>query len=1141
MSDIFETYWPQPQEDLKHLVGVTLLKCFWKELVFTGFLAVVKSIALYIGPVLIQGFVDVTDGQGSSAYEGYYLLCILLISKTIEVLSTHHFDFHSGKLGMLIRSSLMTTVFKKGLRLSCSSRQANGVGKIVNHMAVDADQVAEMMSNVHDIWLMPLHIALALVLVYAYMGVSTFAALAAVVAALTYSVMSTHKTNSYMNSVMEARDARMRATNEMLNNMRAIKFQGWEEHFSKKVQSSRDQECSWLIRFMNTSSVTLAVIFNAPYVISALTLSAAILLGLTLDAGTVFTLITLLGVLEEPIRTFPDALISFSQAIISLERLDLYLTSSDLDGSVEREEECSDNSSVKVQQGNFSWDDNGDEKILIDINLGIQKGELVAIVGTVGSGKSSLLASILGEMHKITGTVLVSGTTGYVAQTPWIQHCTIEENILFGLPMDRERYQEVLRVCCLEKDLEMMEFGDKTEIGERGINLSGGQKQRIQLARAVYQDCDIYFLDDIFSAVDAQTGSEIFKECVRGILKDKTILLVTHQVDFLQYADLIMLMRDGMIVQSGKYENLLKSGMDFGALVAAHENSMMSVNMNNSTTGEYTQQTQQSSENSLVQVKPNGESIHSDPEDGYSEFSSEDDYSKLIEEEEKETGHITWELAYFVSHLGLAIAQRFFNEMLQSILHAPMSFFDTTPSGRILTRVSLSYDVLYPVQCFPRYLCLLLANCIPLDSTVLAKYLGYYLASSRELTRLDSITEAPIIHHFSETISGVMTIRCFRKQGMFCQGNIDRVNANLRMDFHNIGAAGWMGFRLELLGSLIFCIATLFVIISPSAIIKPELVGMFLSYGLPLNSVLFWTTYMACFLENRMVSVERIKQFTDTPSEAPWWIMNFIPDPNWPSHGNIELKDLQASNGMVNFGMQVRYRPNTPLVLKGITLTILGGEKVGIVGRTGSGKSTLIQAFFRLVEPSDGTITIDGIDITKLGLHDLRSRLGIIPQEPVLFEGTVRSNLDPIGLYSDEEIWQSLYRCQLKDVVTAKPEKLDALVANGGDNWSVGQRQLLCLGRLLLKHHCKVIFMDEATASVDSQTDAVIQRIIREDFTACTIISIAHRIPTVMDCNRVLVMDDGLAEEYDEPAALLERPSLFKALVQEYTRRSTGF
>ncbi|CAI0389110.1 unnamed protein product [Linum tenue] len=1209
MSDIFETYWPQPQEDLKHLVGVTLLKCFWKELVFTGFLAVVKSIALYIGPVLIHGFVDVTDGQGSSAYEGYYLLCILLISKTIEVLSTHHFDFHSGKLGMLIRSSLMTTVFKKGLRLSCSSRQANGVGKIVNHMAVDADQVAEMMSNVHDIWLMPLHIALALVLVYAYMGVSTFAALAAVVAALTYSVMSTHKTNSYMNSVMEVRDARMRATNEMLNNMRAIKFQGWEEHFSKKVQSSRDQECSWLIRFMNTSSVTLAVIFNAPYVISALTLSAAILLGLTLDAGTVFTLITLLGVLEEPIRTFPDALISFSQAIISLERLDLYLTSSDLDGSVEREEECSDNSSVKVQQGNFSWDDNGDEKILIDINLGIQKGELVAIVGTVGSGKSSLLASILGEMHKITGTVLVSGTTGYVAQTPWIQHCTIEENILFGLPMDRERYQEVLRVCCLEKDLEIMEFGDKTEIGERGINLSGGQKQRIQLARAVYQDCDIYFLDDIFSAVDAQTGSEIFKECVRGILKDKTILLVTHQVDFLQYADLIMLMRDGMIVQSGKYENLLKSGMDFGALVAAHENSMMSVNMNNSTTGEYTQQTQQSSENSLVQVKPNGEN-------GYSEFSSEDDYSKLIEEEEKETGHITWELytqyctkaygwwgvaimvlvtlmwqssltgsdywlayetspgrpftplifislywviigvsclcilarAYFVSHLGLAIAQRFFNEMLQSILHAPMSFFDTTPSGRILTRASHdqeNVDVYIPlffgftVMMYFTLFSVVLVTCVFSWPTVFLLiplfwlniwYKGYYLASSRELTRLDSITEAPIIHHFSETISGVMTIRCFRKQGMFCQGNIDRVNANLRMDFHNIGAAGWMGFRLELLGSLIFCIATLFVIISPSAIIKPELVGMFLSYGLPLNSVLFWTTYMACFLENRMVSVERIKQFTDTPSEAPWWIMNFIPDPNWPSHGNIELKDLQ-----------VRYRPNTPLVLKGITLTILGGEKVGIVGRTGSGKSTLIQAFFRLVEPSDGTITIDGIDITKLGLHDLRSRLGIIPQEPVLFEGTVRSNLDPIGLYSDEEIWQSLYRCQLKDVVTAKPEKLDALVANGGDNWSVGQRQLLCLGRLLLKHHCKVIFMDEATASVDSQTDAVIQRIIREDFTACTIISIAHRIPTVMDCNRVLVMDDGLAEEYDEPAALLERPSLFKALVQEYTRRSTGF
>ncbi|RVW54609.1 ABC transporter C family member 4 [Vitis vinifera] len=299
------------------------------------------------------------------------------------------------------------------------------------------------------------------------------------------------------------------------------------------------------------------------------------------------------------------------------------------------------------------------------------------------------------------------------------------------------------------------------------------------------------------------------------------------------------------------------------------------------------------------------------------------------------------------------------------------------------------------------------------------------------------------------------------------------------------------------------CLSTMFMILLPSSIIKPENVGLSLSYGLSLNSVLFWAIYMSCFVENKMVSVERIKQFTNIPSEAAWQINDRLPPPNWPTHGNVELKDLQ-----------VRYRPNSPLVLKGITLNIRGKEKIGVVGRTGSGKSTLVQVFFR-------------------------SRFGIIPQEPVLFEGTVRSNVDPVGQYSDEEIWQSLEHCQLKEVVAGKPDKLDSLVVDNGDNWSVGQRQLLCLGRVMLKRS-RILFLDEATASVDSQTDAVIQRIIREDFANCTIISIAHRIPTVMDCDRVLVIDAGRAKEFDKPSRLLERHSLFGALVQEYANRSAG-
>lgn len=938
------------------------------------------------------------------------------------------------------------------------------------------------------------------------------------------------------------------------------------------------------------------------------------LMGIPLESGKILSALATFRILQEPIYNLPDTISMVAQTKVSLDRIASFLRLGDLeDDIVEKLPRSASGIALAIQNGNFSWDLSLSTPTLKDLNIQVNHGMRVAVCGTVGSGKSSLLSCILGEVPKVSGTVKVSGTKAFVAQSPWIQSGKIEENILFGKEMDREMYDRVLEACSLKKDLEILSFGDQTVIGERGINLSGGQKQRIQIARALYQDADIYLFDDPFSAVDAHTGSHIFKECLLGLLSSKTVIYVTHQVEFLPSADLILVLKDGRIAQAGKYEDILNSGTHFMELVGAHEKAMSALD----------------SFEPGNMISDAGENLQQDvhkKEDKREEQDSKTDatvvpHGQLVEEEEREKGKVgfwvywkyittayggalvpfillaqvifqflqigsnywmawatpiskdveppvkgsTLILVYVVLAVGSSLcilvratllvtagyktATLLFNKMHLCIFRAAMSFFDSTPSGRILNRASTdqsAVDMNIPYQIGGLAFSIIqLVGIIAVMSQVAWQvfivfipviavciwYQQYYISGARELARLVGVCKAPVIQHFAETISGSTTIRSFSQESRFMDTNLKLTDAYSRPKFYNAAAMEWLCFRLDMLSSITFAFSLVFLISIPQGVIEPGVAGLAVTYGLNLNMLQARVIWNLCNLENKIISVERILQYSSIPSEPPLAIEASNPLHNWPPHGEVDIRDLQ-----------VRYAPHMPLVLRGLTCVFQGGKKTGIVGRTGSGKSTLIQTLFRIVDPSAGQILIDGIDISTIGLHDLRSRLSIIPQDPTMFEGTVRSNLDPLEEYTDEHIWEALDKCQLGEEVRKKEGKLDASVIENGENWSMGQRQLVCLGRVLLKKS-KVLVLDEATASVDTATDNLIQQTLRLQFWDCTVVTIAHRITSVLDSDMVLLLDHGLAVEYDSPTKLLEnKKSSFSKLVAEYSSRlSTSF
>ncbi|KVI10190.1 AAA+ ATPase domain-containing protein [Cynara cardunculus var. scolymus] len=1182
----------------------TIVMCNLKELLISGFFALMKIITVSAGPLFLKSFIRVAEGNDSFSGEGYVLALGLFFSKILESLSQRQWDFRCRLIGIRVRSLLTAAIYKKQLNLSNAAKITHSAGEIMNYATVDAYRIGELPNWIHQSWTTILQLIFALAILFQAVGLATFASLGVIIFTVICNAPLAKLQHQFQSKLMIAQDERLKAISEALVNMKVLKLYAWEIHFKGVIEKLRTVEDKWLSAVQLRRAYNSFLFWSSPLLVSTATFGACYFIGIPLNASNVFTFVATLRLVQDPIRTIPDVIGFIIQAKVAFSRILNFLEAPELESAHVRQKvnKAGLDYNILIESASLSWEENLVKPTLRKINLRARLGEKIAICGEVGSGKSTLLAGILGEVPIIEGTLQVYGSIAYVSQSAWIQTGSIRDNILFGSAMDEQRYQETIEKCSLVKDLELLMYGDLTEIGERGVNLSGGQKQRIQLARALYQDADIYLLDDPFSAVDAHTASSLFNEFVMEALSRKTVLLVTHQVDFLPAFDSVLLdvfpqlMSDGEILAAAPYHQLMGSSREFQDLVNAHKE----------TAGSERLAEVSSSTKWITSIKD----VTNARTNKTSGASGDDQLIKKEEMEEGDTGlrpyiqylsqnkgylffsiaalsHVifvacnvcqnSWMAAnvdnpeittlklivvylaigvtamvfllsrsLFTVALGLQSSKSIFSQLLISLFRAPMSFYDSTPLGRVLSRVNVaeiisnvSVDLSIIDLDIPFNLIFALAATTNFYSNMgvlvfvtwqilfVSIPLRYYFSSAKMLMRINGTTKSLVANHLAESVAGAMTIRAFKQEDRFFLKNLDVVDINASPYLHSFAANNWLIQRLETISATVLSASGLCMVLLPPGTFSSGFIGMAMSYGLSLNMSLVMSIQNQCTLVNYIISVERVNQYMHLPSEAPIVIEKNRPPTNWPNVGKVDIQDLQ-----------IRYRPDTPLVLRGVTCTFQGGHKIGIVGRTGSGKTTLISALFRLVEPIGGKIVVDGIDISTVGLHDLRSRFGIIPQDPTLFNGTVRYNLDPLCQHTDQEIWEVLGKCQLKEAVQDKTGGLDSIVVEDGTNWSMGQRQLFCLGRALLRRS-KILVLDEATASIDNATDTMLQETIRSEFADCTVITVAHRIPTVMDCTMVLTMSDGKIAEYDDPMKLMRSDdSLFGQLVKEYWSHS---
>ncbi|KAF8189625.1 multidrug resistance-associated ABC transporter [Mycena galopus ATCC 62051] len=1193
-------------------------------------------------------------------------------------------------------------------------------GKIVNLMAGDQTRVSTIVSGAYNIYGAPIEIIVGSTFLYSLLGWSAFAGFGVLVVGWPLNSYVARRRVRMHKGELKARDGRMSVVNELIGAVKFIKFFAWEERWIKRAMDAREVEMGWMVKSRLNSLMFFLIWALAPILLSTISFLTYVMLGNQLTIGTAFTAIALFGMIRSPLNVIPSWVVRFLQTRISLNRIAVYLEEDEVTAqvsSLKREAsvtaafpllEGAEDEGLGLEGASLRWnrlaeeedttlntsptssidgstargDDSGSESghennrfELRDISVLFPEGKLSVITGPTASGKTALLMALLGEMTLLPGGRIIMSKNlskidehgnmhgiSYAAQSPWLRHQSIRDNILFGYPYDETRYKEVIECCALQPDLDVLEDGDATEIGARGVNLSGGQKARVALARAVYVRNKFVLLDDPLSAVDSHTARLLFEKLLRGpLLAHRTVILVTHHVDLvLSGAHYLVRMLDGRIDTQGIVEDLRAQGLlddithdaatdaktaepttspedsavDLedpraaatvkkphklvkdehraiggvkwsiyrayleassywtwafllfavlvGQLLSVGEKLWIktwgSAYQQNQTTlfhsyqsfGSLNPEYPMDGSFNFAQVEPRFEALGLFPIKWPSAIEHPLFYVGVYAAIGLTTAFVSL-CSVAAQYTGALRASRLlFRQLLVSVVRATFRFHDTTPLGRMLNRFGLDMDKIDSdlagsLQTVNSSLAGFFASVITITivfpgflfPAVILGYIYYrlalgYLNTGRDLRRMESNSRSPIYSDFGELLEGIVTVRAFSAENRFLDNLHKRINTATKMWYVFWMTNRWLLLNFDCLGGLAVFITALFSITFLDN--DAGLAGLAMTSALTFTNAVYWACRNWTGLEVDLNSVERVVEYLKLPQEPPAVIESNRPPAYWPSSARNDA--LLSVEDLV-----IKYSPELPPVLHSISFTLKAGERVGLIGRTGSGKSTLAMSILRFVDPVSGRIVIDGVDISTIGINDLRSRLTFIPQDATLFSGTLRDNLDPFGDHDDAACLDALYRVHMisdsptdsrgpsrgqstaaspsssrppsingsttdaslfTDVDTKVSVSLDTQVSAGGTNFSQGQRQLIAMARALLRRS-SVVVMDEATSSVDFATDRKIQKAIREEFTDSLLITIAHRLKTIIDYDRLVVLDHGRVVEFDTPYALIEK------------------